>query len=56
MTKRELIDRIRRLNPTARPDFLADFSEDDLQDYLHQLLEIEREQHGRAEPELVASS
>jgi len=40
MSKRELIDRIRQLNPTARPDFLAEFTEDDLRAYLHQLTEL----------------
>jgi hypothetical protein len=34
MSKRELIDEILRLNPTAKPDFLAHFKEKDLQEYL----------------------
>ncbi|MFO0973241.1 MAG: hypothetical protein U1A27_07375 [Phycisphaerae bacterium] len=37
MSKRELIDRIRRLNTTAREEFLAGFSENELNDYLRQL-------------------
>ena len=37
MTKRELIDRIMQLNPTATPAFLAKFDEDDLAEYLTHL-------------------
>lgn len=37
MTKRELIDDIRRLNPTAKPDFLARFADEELSDYLDHL-------------------
>ncbi len=37
MTKREIIDRIMRLNRTARPEFLADFDEDDLRAYMQHL-------------------
>ena len=44
MTKRELIERIRRMNPTARPEFLATFSEGELIAYLHQLQEVAYEQ------------
>lgn len=43
MSKRETIDRIRRLNPTAQPEFLATFQADDLLAYLHQLQELDRE-------------
>jgi len=52
MTKREIIDRIGQLNPTARPDFLADFDADDLRAYLHQLTELQRahEAEGVLEP------
>jgi len=55
MSKRDLIDRIRRLNPTAQPAFLASFNEDDLLAYLHQLQEVEREQRlqEQVEPALV---
>ncbi len=42
MTKHEMIERIGQLNPTARPDFLADFDEADLRAYLHQLIELQR--------------
>jgi hypothetical protein len=47
MTKRELIERIAKLNPSARPDFLAAFSEDDLLAYLHQLQELAVERQER---------
>ena len=36
-SKNELIGRIREVNRSARPDFLAAFSEDDLADYLRRL-------------------
>ena len=37
MTKSDTIEAIRRLNPTANPDFLAGFSSDDLYRYLDRL-------------------
>ncbi|KPK82864.1 MAG: hypothetical protein AMJ81_09015 [Phycisphaerae bacterium SM23_33] len=37
MTKRELIDEIARLNPTASADFLAEFPASDLTAYLERL-------------------
>lgn len=37
MTKRQLIDDIRRHNPTATPQFLAQFEEPALQQYLDHL-------------------
>ena len=37
MTKRELIDAITGINRSARPDFLADFNDDELSDYLAHL-------------------
>ncbi len=37
MTKRELIDQITVLNPSAQPAFLADFDGDDLAEYLQHL-------------------
>ncbi len=53
-----MIDRIRRLNPTAHPEFLAKFEEDDLLDYLRQLTELEHEQlrHAGREHALQASA
>ncbi len=43
MSKRETINQIRRLNPTAQPEFLASFEQDELLAYLHQLQELERD-------------
>jgi len=37
MTKRELIDQITHLNPTAAPSFLAAFDDADLAEYLRHL-------------------
>ncbi len=41
MSKPELIQRIRELNQTARPDFLNAFTEHELDDYLRQLEHID---------------
>lgn len=40
MDKRELIDCIREINRSARPEFLANFSEEELSDYLEHLMEL----------------
>jgi hypothetical protein len=40
MSKRELIDMICQINRTARPEFLAHFSREDLDLYLEHLLEL----------------
>ncbi len=45
MAKEELIQSIRKLNPTASAEFLASFSEDDLIAYLRQLQEVSRATH-----------
>ncbi|MCH7591614.1 MAG: hypothetical protein IH989_02385 [Planctomycetes bacterium] len=37
MPKSDTIEAILSLNPTAKPDFLAEFSNEDLHDYLHRL-------------------
>ena len=42
MAKRELINQIVRLNVSARPEFLAQFSEEELRAYLRQLRELQR--------------
>jgi hypothetical protein len=42
MSKRELIDKIKRINRTAREDFLEAFSPHELDDYLRQLETIDR--------------
>ncbi|MFA5238821.1 MAG: hypothetical protein WC476_03820 [Phycisphaerae bacterium] len=44
MSKRELIDRICEINRSARPEFLAAFSEADLSIYLEHLMELELEE------------
>ena len=58
MSKRDMIDRIRRINPTAQPEFLASFDEDDLLAYLRQLTELEHEQsrHAGHEQALLATA
>ncbi|MGB2988099.1 MAG: hypothetical protein WBE26_19705 [Phycisphaerae bacterium] len=38
MPKSDTIDAIRNLNPTATPGFLAEFSNDDLSEYLDRLI------------------
>lgn len=44
MTKRELIDCICEINRSAKPEFLATFSEEDLSDYLEHLMELDLEE------------
>ena len=44
MSKRELIDYICEINKSARPDFLANFSEGELTDYLSHLMETDIEE------------
>jgi hypothetical protein len=61
MNKRDMIDSIRRINPTAEADFLATFHPTDLLAYLHQLQEVERERqelalYGRAEHLMLATA
>ena len=41
MSKRELIDCICEINKTARAEFLARFSEEELNDYLEHLMELD---------------
>jgi hypothetical protein len=53
MSKREIIDRIMRLNRTAQPEFLAEFDEQDLQLYMEHLESVE-EPRERA-PAVVAA-
>ncbi len=58
MSKPEIIDRIRRMNPTAKPEFLASFSDEDLLAYLRQLQELQHERARRQtrEPALVGQA
>lgn len=44
MSKRELIDCICEINKSARPEFLASFSEEDLNDYLEHLMDLDLEE------------
>jgi len=44
MSKRELIDCICEINKTAKPEFLATFSEEDLSAYLEHLMDLDLEE------------
>ena len=44
MSKRELIDCICEINKSAKPEFLANFSEEDLNSYLEHLMELNLEE------------
>ena len=44
MSKRELIDCICEINKSAKPEFLANFSEEDLRTYLKHLTELNSEE------------
>ena len=44
MSKRELIDCICEINTSAKPEFLANFSEEDLKEYLEHLMELDLEE------------
>jgi hypothetical protein len=44
MSKRELIDYICEINRSAKPEFLASFSEEDLNAYLEHLMELDLEE------------
>jgi hypothetical protein len=44
MDKKELIECICDINKTAKPEFLAKFSEKDLSDYLEHLMELDLEE------------
>jgi len=41
MSKAELIDAVRELNTTASKEFLSQFNERQLQEYIDQLLEVD---------------
>lgn len=43
MSKRELIDCICEINRSAKPEFLANFTEDELNTYLEHLMELDVE-------------
>ncbi len=44
MSKRELIDRICEINKTAKAEFLATFSEEELKNYLEHLKDLDLEE------------
>jgi len=44
MDKIELIECIREINKTAKPEFLARFSEEELKAYLEHLMELNLEE------------
>ncbi len=44
MSKRELIDCICEINKSARPEFLARFSEEELNSYLEHLMDLDLEE------------
>ncbi len=44
MSKRELIDCICEINRSAKPDFLAEFDEAELTEYLEHLMEADLEE------------
>lgn len=44
MSKRELIDCICEINKTAKTDFLAEFSQEELSAYLDHLMELNLEE------------
>jgi hypothetical protein len=41
MSKRELIDCICEINKSAKPEFLATFTEEELNSYLEHLMELD---------------
>jgi len=43
MTKTELIDTVRELNPTASVTFLTQFNQEELREYIEHLLEVHKE-------------
>ena len=44
MSKRELIDCICQINKSAKPEFLANFTEEELTTYLEHLMELDLEE------------
>jgi hypothetical protein len=44
MSKRELIECICEINKSAKPEFLANFSEEELSAYLEHLMELNLEE------------
>jgi hypothetical protein len=46
MTKAELIEAIQELNKSAKPEFLANFTTEELSTYLEHLMELDLERKG----------
>jgi hypothetical protein len=44
MSKRELIECICEINKSAKPEFLANFSDEELRKYLDHLMELDLEE------------
>ncbi len=44
MNKQELIESIREINKSAKPEFLASFSDEELRSYLDHLMEADVEE------------
>ncbi|MGD9110082.1 MAG: hypothetical protein PVG93_03995 [Phycisphaerales bacterium] len=44
MSKTELINCICEINKSAKPEFLGDFSEEELNEYLEHLMELDLEE------------
>jgi hypothetical protein len=44
MSKRELIECICEINKSAKPEFLANFSQEELSEYLDHLMELNLEE------------
>jgi hypothetical protein len=44
MSKNELVSCICEINKSARPEFLQDFSEEELNEYLEHLMELDLEE------------
>ena len=44
MSKREIIDFIMEINKSAKPEFLAQFPQDELDVYLEHLMELDMEE------------
>jgi len=44
MNKKEIIECIREINKSAKPEFLTSFSEEELRSYLDHLMEVDVEE------------
>ena len=53
MNRFELIETVRELNYTATLEFLSQFTEDQLQEYIDHLLEVKQTQSARITPDVT---